>query len=260
MTKFTAIMGPCSIENEKIPMEVCEGILKVLEKYPEVDFIFKSSWKKANRTKLSSFTGISFDQALKIFQKVKETYNVRVLTDVHETTEIKELESIIDVFQTPAYLMRQTDLILAAAKSKPVNIKKAQYASPQDAGFAVEKALATGQKEVYLCERGTSFGYDTLVVDFSAIPLMKKFGVPVLLDATHCLQRKSNGISGGQRELVPYMMNAAVAVGVDGIFAEVHSDIENAQSDKESQIKLEDFAEIFERCMEFREVVNKRSK
>jgi 2-dehydro-3-deoxyphosphooctonate aldolase (KDO 8-P synthase) len=257
MSKMILIAGPCSIENDKVPMEVCEGILKTLEKYPQVDFIFKGSWKKANRTKLSSFTGLDIDKSLNIFQKIKDTFKVRVLTDVHETTDIKELESVIDVFQTPAYLMRQTDLLIAAAKSKPVNIKKAQYASPQDAGYAVEKALSTGQKEVFLCERGTSFGYDTLVVDYSSLPLMKKFGVPVLLDATHCLQRKNNGISGGQRDLVPHMMNAAVAVGVDGIFAEVHSDIDNAQSDKESQIKLEDFHKIFEKCMEFREVVLK---
>lgn len=256
MSNFILIAGPCGIENEKVPMEVCEGIVRTLESYKNVKYIFKSSWKKANRTKLNSFTGLEFDESMRILNKVKETFNVPILTDVHETQEVKILEPFIDYLQIPAYLMRQTDLLLAAANSKPVNIKKAQFASTQDAKHALEKARNVSDKEIFICERGSCFGYDNLIVDFTSIPIMKKFGFPVLLDATHCLQKKlSSGVSGGQRDLVPYMCKAAIAVGVDGLFIEVHSDIENAKSDQESQLELKNFPDLIKKCMEIREII-----
>lgn len=257
MSDFIIIAGPCAIENEKVPMEVAEKIVKVLEQYSGIKYIFKSSWKKANRTRGDSFIGIEADEAMRILTKVKETYQVSVITDVHETQDIKFVEPFVDYLQIPAFLCRQTDLVVAAAKSKPTNIKKGQFLSPNNMKHILEKAKSVSQHEIFLCERGSSFGYDNLVVDFSGIPLMKTFGAPVILDATHCLQKQTAaGITGGQRAMIPYMCKAGVAVGVDGLFLEVHSDIENAQSDKESQLEVDRFEEIVEQCLAIREVVH----
>lgn len=254
--EFIMICGPCAIENEKVPMEVAEKIVKVLEKYPEVKYIFKSSWKKANRTRVDSFSGIDFDESMRILTKVKETYKVKVLTDVHETQEVKMLEPFVDYLQTPSYLVRQRDLILEAVKSKPTNIKKGQFLSPYNMKHILDGARTVSDNEIFLCERGTCFGYDNLVVDFTGISIMQQFGAPVLLDATHCLQKQSSiGVTGGQRALVPSMCNAAVAFGADGLFMEVHSDIENAQSDKESQLELKNFEEVVDRCLSIRDVM-----
>jgi 2-dehydro-3-deoxyphosphooctonate aldolase (KDO 8-P synthase) len=258
LSKFILIAGPCSVENEKVPMDVAEGIVRVLEKYPNVKYIFKSSWKKANRTRSDSFTGIDFDAAMKILTKVRETFQVPILTDVHETHEVELLEPFIDYLQTPSFLCRQKDLIQAAAKSKPLNIKKGQFISPNNMQYVLRGAQEVSDKEIFLCERGSCFGYDNLVVDFTAIPIMKTFGVPVLLDTTHCLQKQSGvGVTGGQRQYVPHMARAAIAVGADGLFMEVHSDIENAQSDKESQLELKNFEEVIDSCMSLHDLVSK---
>lgn len=256
MKEFILIAGPCAIENEKVPMEVAEKITRVLEKYPQIRYIFKSSWKKANRTRIDSFSGIDFDESMRILTKVKNTFGIKILTDVHETHEVEMLEPFVDYLQTPSYLVRQRDLILAAVQSKPTNIKKGQFLSPYNMKHILDGARSVTNNEIFLCERGTCFGYDNLVVDFTAIPVMQQFGVPVILDATHCLQKQSAaGVTGGQRALVPYMCKAAVAFGVDGLFMEVHSDIENAQSDKESQLELKNFEEVIDRCMAIKDAL-----
>lgn len=258
--KFVLISGPCSLENETNAMTVAEGIINVVSKYPNIDYIFKSSWTKANRTRGDTFTGLSFDESMRIFTKVKQTFGVRILTDVHETIEVKELEPYVDVLQIPAYLSRQTNLILEAAKSKPINIKKGQFMSPNDMRFALDKAKSVGQKEIYACERGSSFGYDTLVVDFTAIPIMKSYNVPVILDATHCVQRKlQEGISGGLRQYVPHMCKAGIAVGADGLFLEVHPNPEIALSDAGTQWRLSEFENLLKQCMELYNLISSQA-
>ncbi len=258
MNDFILISGPCSLESVdgKVALEVCESIVRTLEKYPNIKYIFKSSWLKANRTREDSFCGIGFDQAMNIFVKIKETFGVKIITDVHETIEVKELIPYVDYLQIPAYLARQTSLIKTAAEAKPLNIKKPQFASANDMKFALDKAKSVGQNEVFLCERGSCFGYDNLVVDFVNIPIMKSFGAPVILDATHSLQRKlSIGVSGGSREHVPMMCKAGIVCGVDGLFLEVHSDVQNALSDAATQLELNKFAELLDNCMEIRSVL-----
>lgn len=252
---FIIQAGPCCVENEKVPMEVAEKIVKVLEKYPDIKYIFKSSFKKANRTRGDSFIGLEFDEAMRILTKVKETFNVPIITDVHETHEVKMVEPYVDYLQIPAFLCRQTDLVMAAAKSKPVSIKKGQFLSPQNMKHIVEKARSVGQQEVYVCERGTCFGYDTLVVDYSAFPLMRSYA-KLIFDGTHSLQKQAAvGVTGGQRHLIPTMCRAAMAAGVDGLFLEVHSDIENAKSDQESQLEVKNFEEVIEQCLAIRNLL-----
>lgn len=250
MRKFILIAGPCGLENETYPMETCETILRAIEPYPSIKYIFKSSWTKANRTSGTSYSGLSFDDSMKIFTKVKETFNVPILTDVHETQEVKDLEPFIDYLQIPAFLSRQTALIQEAAKSKPINIKKGQFMSPYDMKYALAKAKSVSNNEVFLCERGTSFGYNQLVVDFTSIPIMQAFGAPVILDATHCLQRKiSESETDGQRWLIPYMCRLGVAANVDGLFIETHPDVSKAKSDAGSQLELKNFKALIDECM-----------
>ncbi len=248
--------GPCGIENETVPMTVAEKLTRALEKYPEVKYVFKSSWKKANRTRADSFKGIDFDEAMRILTKVRTTFNVPVITDVHETEQVTWLEPFVDYLQIPAFLCRQQDLVYAAAASKPVMIKKGQFLSPHNMKYVLEVARSAGQQEVYSCERGSSFGHDSLVVDYSGLPVMRSFG-PVIFDGTHCLQKQSSvGVTGGQREMIGLMSQAAVAIGIDGLFLEVHSDIPNAKSDQASQLEVDKFEELIEKCMQIRSVVN----
>lgn len=248
--KFIIIAGPCSIENEKVPMEVCESIVRTLENYPQIDYIFKSSYLKANRTSNSSFEGLSFDESMRILTKVRETYQVKVITDVHESSDVKELVPYVDMLQIPAFLFRQTKLIKTAAEAKPLNIKKGQFASAEDMKHALQKAKSVGQETVFLCERGNVFGYDQLVLDFLNIPRMKKFGAPVILDATHSTQFKlPTGVSGGAREFVERICLAGVSFNCSGLFIEVHSAIENAKSDQMSQLELKNFEQLIDKCM-----------
>jgi 2-dehydro-3-deoxyphosphooctonate aldolase (KDO 8-P synthase) len=227
------IAGTCVIESEQMTMDVA-GQLKELTDRLGIPFIYKSSFDKANRTSTKSYRGPGLEKGLAILEKVKKEYGVPVLTDVHEDTPLAEVASVVDVLQTPAFLCRQTNFILKVAEQGlPVNIKKGQFLAPWDMTHVAEKAKSTGNSQIMLCDRGTSFGYNTLVSDMRGLPVMRKIDCPVVFDATHSVQQPGGqgGTSGGQREFVPVLARAAVAVGVAGVFMETHPDPEKALSD-----------------------------
>ena len=227
------IAGTCVIESEQMTMDVA-GQLKELTDRLGIPFIYKSSFDKANRTSTKSYRGPGLEKGLAILEKVKKEYGVPVLTDVHEDTPLAEVASVVDVLQTPAFLCRQTNFILKVAEQGlPVNIKKGQFFAPWDMTHVAEKAKSTGNSQIMLCDRGTSFGYNTLVSDMRGLPVMRKMDCPVVFDATHSVQQPGGqgGTSGGQREFVPVLARAAVAVGVAGVFMETHPDPEKALSD-----------------------------
>ncbi|SUO95353.1 3-deoxy-8-phosphooctulonate synthase [Suttonella ornithocola] len=234
------IAGPCVIENEKLALETAETLKEITTEIG-IPFIYKSSFDKANRSSDKSFRGLGMSKGLKILAKVKETFNVPVLTDVHEYTPLEEVASVVDVLQTPAFLCRQTDFIQNVCKQgKPVNIKKGQFLAPWDMKHVAEKAKATKNDNIMLCERGVSFGYNNLVSDMRSLAVMKTFDCPVVFDATHSVQLPGGqgSSSGGQREFVPVLARAAVAVGISGIFMEAHPDPDKALSDGPNAIKL----------------------
>jgi len=238
---FLLIAGPCVIENEIMPLEIAKQLEDITDKL-QIPFIFKASYKKANRSRLDSFTGIGDLKGLAILKEVKETLNIPVLTDVHSPEEAEMVADFIDVIQIPAFLCRQTELLVAAANTgKIVNIKKGQFLSPESMKFAVDKVFDSGNKKVWLTERGTTFGYQDLVVDYRGISTMQEMQVPVILDCTHSLQQpnQAEGITGGQPELIETIAKAGIAVGVDGIFIETHPDLSNAKSDGANMLKLE---------------------
>lgn len=237
------IAGPCIIEGRLMAFEVASVLSTVRDKLA-LPIIFKGSFKKANRSSASSFTGIGDREALEILAEVREAFDLPVLTDVHETGDVEHASRYVDALQIPAFLCRQTDLLTAAGKSGLcVNIKKGQYMAPEDMTMALEKVTRTGNANVMLTERGTMFGYHNLVVDFRGIPRMRRTGVPVVYDATHSLQLPSagKGVSGGEREYLLPMARAAVAAGADGLFFEVHPDPDKALSDASTQLALQDF-------------------
>ena len=218
--KFIVITGPCVIENEEITLQIAEK-LKMISSELDIDFYFKASFDKANRTSIESFRGPGLEQGLKILQKVKDTYQLKIVTDIHEPHQAKPVAEVADVIQIPAFLCRQTDLLIAAAQTeKAVNIKKAQFLAPWDMQNVVHKIEQAGNTRIMLCERGTSFGYNTLVVDMTSIVEMKRTGYPVIFDGTHSVQKPGgNGTStSGNSEYVPYLSRAAVAAGADGLF------------------------------------------
>ncbi len=230
---FFLIAGPCVIESEMLALQTAEQLKRITSDLG-IPFIYKSSFDKANRTSVSSFRGPGLDEGLRILQKVKDQIGVPVLTDVHEDTPLDELASVVDVLQTPAFLVRQTNFIQAvAAQGKPVNIKKGQFLAPWDMRNVVEKARATGNDQIMVCERGVSFGYNTLVSDMRSLAIMRETRCPVVFDATHSVQQPGGqgARSGGQREFVPVLARAAVAVGISGLFMETHPDPEKALSD-----------------------------
>lgn len=225
--------GTCVIESEQMTMDVA-GQLKELTDRLGIPFIYKSSFDKANRTSTKSYRGPGVEKGLAILEKVKKEYGLPVITDVHEDTPFDEVASVVDVLQTPAFLCRQTNFILKVAEQGlPVNIKKGQFLAPWDMVHVAEKAKSTGNPNIMLCDRGTSFGYNTLVSDMRGLPIMRKMDCPVVFDATHSVQQPGGqgGSSGGQREFVPVLARAAVAVGVAGVFMETHPDPEKALSD-----------------------------
>lgn len=238
--KFTLIAGPCVVETEAICKEVAEKCLEVADKFG-FHYIFKSSYKKANRTSVNSFTSIGEQEALGIIQKVKSEFKVPALTDVHETTDCELVKEVVDVLQIPAFLCRQTELLVAAGQTgKIVNVKKGQFMSPEAMQFAVDKVKSTGNENVWLTERGSSFGYHHLVVDFTGIPVMQGFCDTVILDATHALQQpnQSSGVTAGRKEHIATLCKAGAAVGVNGLFLEVHPEPEKALSDKDTMLQL----------------------
>jgi 2-dehydro-3-deoxyphosphooctonate aldolase (KDO 8-P synthase) len=239
---FAVIAGPCVIESEELCLEIAEKV-RDLTRDLGIPYIFKASFDKANRTSGSSFRGPGLKKGLEILAKVKETIGVPVLTDVHEIGQIAEAAKVVDILQIPAFLCRQTDLIIAAAETgKPINVKKGQFLAPWDMKNVVSKVEETGNHNLLLTERGTSFGYNTLIVDMCTFPIMRALGYPVVFDATHSVQRPGGqgNSSGGAREFIPDLVRAGVAVGVDALFLEVHPEPEKAMSDAASMLKLSD--------------------
>jgi 2-dehydro-3-deoxyphosphooctonate aldolase (KDO 8-P synthase) len=251
------LSGPCAIEDEKTPLLVAEAMKNLAEKYG-FEYIFKASVKKANRSRLDSFTGIEEERALEILSEVKAKFNVPIVTDIHESHEAAKYGAVADYLQIPAFLCRQTDLLLAAGETgRVVNIKKGQFSSPESMQFAVNKVKSTGNEKVMLTERGTFFGYQDLVVDYRGIVEMKKFGVPVILDCTHSLQRpnQSSGVTGGNPELIETIAKAGIAVGVDGLFIEVHPDPSKALSDGANMLKLDGAESLLRICRKIKDAL-----
>lgn len=238
---FFLLSGPCVIEGEEMALRIADELVRITSKL-NIPYVFKGSYRKANRSRVDSFTGIGDEKALKILQKVGKTFGIPTVTDIHETTEAAFAAEYVDVLQIPAFLSRQTELLIAAAETgKVVNIKKGQFMAPNAMQFAAQKVIDSGNNNVMLTDRGTSFGYSDLVVDFRGIPEMKEFGFPVILDATHCLQKpnQSSGVTGGQPKLIETMCKAGIATGVDGLFLETHFDPANALSDGANMLPLD---------------------
>lgn len=248
------IAGPCAIENRDMVMLTAEHLKKVCEQL-NIRLYFKSSYDKANRTSLNQ-RGVGMDEGLKILQEVKSSFGLPILTDVHESWQCKPVAEVADVLQIPAFLSRQTDLLQAAGKTgRIVNVKKGQFMAPWDMSGAIAKIKETGNRkqEIWLTERGSSFGYGRLVVDMTGLVEMRQFGCPVVFDATHSVQMPSQqaGVTGGNREMVPYLMRAALAVGVDGVFLEVHPNPEKAISDAANQVKLSKIEELLTQAKQY---------
>ena len=236
------IAGPCVIENEKATMRCAERLMTITNGI-SVPLIFKASFDKANRTSCSSYRGPGLKEGLRILARVQEALGVPILSDIHSIEQIKHAAQVLDVIQIPAFLCRQTDLLVAAAESgRVINVKKGQFLAPWDMGNVVEKVLSTGNDRIILTERGVSFGYNNLVSDMRSIPIMRAMGYPVVFDATHSVQLPGGqgGSSGGQREFIEYLARAAVATGIDGVFLEVHEDPDKALCDGPNSVKLDD--------------------
>ncbi|MDA0987130.1 MAG: 3-deoxy-8-phosphooctulonate synthase [Bacteroidetes bacterium] len=246
--QIVLIAGPCVVESRELILKTAEKIKNICSKY-NLPVIFKSSYKKANRTSLKGFETIGIDESLKILSEVKKELSLPILTDVHSESEIKSASEIADILQIPAFLCRQTELLIAAGETgKCVNIKKGQFLSPKDIKYAIEKVESTGNKKILCTERGSSFGYNNLVVDMRGIEIMKSTGYPVIIDVTHSVQLPGglNGESGGEREFIFTIARAAVAVGVAGIFVETHPNPKKAMSDAASQLPLNELPKLIE--------------
>lgn len=251
---FFLLAGPCVIEGEEMALRIAEHIVKVTDRLG-IPYVFKGSYRKANRSRLDSFTGIGDEKALKVLEKVRQTFDIPVVTDIHAAQEAEMAAEYVDVLQIPAFLCRQTDLLVAAARTgKIVNIKKGQFLSPEAMRFAAEKVVEAGNDQVMLTERGTTFGYQDLVVDYRGIPEMQSFGYPVILDVTHSLQRpnQTSGVTGGMPQLIETIAKAGVAVGVDGLFMETHQDPSVAKSDGANMLKLDLLEGLLEKLVRIR--------
>ncbi len=255
--RFFLLAGPCVIEDETSPLFIAETLKSICEKL-SIPLVFKGSYRKANRSRLDSFTGIGDEKALKVLQKVRQEFDVPVVTDIHAAEEARMAAEYVDVLQIPAFLCRQTDLLVAAAKTgKTVNIKKGQFLSGEAMGFAVEKVRQSGDDKVMLTERGSMFGYQDLVVDYRNIAAMQKFDVPVILDITHSLQQpnQSSGVTGGKPELIGLIAKAGIAAGADGIFMETHPKPEKAKSDGANMLRLDLASNLLQQLVRIREAV-----
>jgi 2-dehydro-3-deoxyphosphooctonate aldolase (KDO 8-P synthase) len=246
------IAGPCVIESWEVLKAVAQVVAELQSKHPRHTFIFKASFDKANRSSLSSYRGPGLEKGLELLNRVKEEFRLPLTTDVHESWQVEPVSKVVDVVQIPAFLCRQTDLLVAAAKSgKTVNVKKGQFMAPWDMKNVAEKLRLSGAKEVWFTERGTTFGYNNLVVDFRSIPVMAPFADKVIFDATHSVQRPGGlgKVSGGDRQFVPYLARAAVAVGADGLFFETHPNPQEALSDGPNMVPLKEFPRLVEKLI-----------
>ncbi len=255
--RLTLIAGPCTIESRELCFEVANELKRICEKL-NINYIFKASFDKANRSSINSSRGLGIEKGLEILKEIKETLNIPVTTDVHESWQCEKVAEVVDILQIPAFLCRQTDLLIAAAKTgKIVNVKKGQFVAPWDMKNVVSKLEESGTDKILLCERGTSFGYNNLVVDMTGLLEMREFGYPVVFDATHSVQKPGgNGLTtGGNRKFVFPLMKAALAVGVDAIFVEVHPDPENAHSDGPNQLYLKDIEHILTSAIQINDLV-----
>ncbi|WP_394337372.1 3-deoxy-8-phosphooctulonate synthase [Erysipelatoclostridium sp. An15] len=255
---FTLYAGPCVIESEELVLNVAKEISDICKRL-EIPYVFKASFDKANRTSINSFRGPGLEEGLRILKKVKDEYGLPIITDIHESWQAEPVAKVADVLQIPAFLCRQTDLLVAAAKTgKKINVKKAQFLAPWDMKNVVNKLKEAGCNDIMLCERGSCFGYNNLVVDMTGIIEMKKLGVPVVFDATHSVQKpggKGNA-TGGNREYVEYLAKAAITCGADHLFMEVHPDPDNAKSDGPNMVKLDDLEDILKRIIKVYDAVN----
>lgn len=255
---FFLMAGPCVVESEKIVFEIAQRGIEISDKY-HIPYIFKASYKKANRSRIDSFTGIGDEKALEILGKLRQTLNIPVVTDIHTAQEAEMAAQYVDVLQIPAFLSRQTELLIAAAETgKYVNIKKGQFMAPGAMQFAADKVKDSGNEYILLTDRGTMFGYQDLIIDYRGIVEMKKFGYPVILDITHSLQQpnQTSGVTGGKPELIETIGRAGVAVGVDGIFLETHPDPKNAKSDGANMLHLDVLDNLINKLAKIRMVVN----
>lgn len=260
---FFLLAGPCVIEGEKMALDIAAHIVPICQRL-NIPYVFKGSYRKANRSRVDSFTGIGDEKALGILRKVKEEFGVLVVTDIHEVSEAEMAAEYVDILQIPAFLCRQTDLLVAAARTgKMVNIKKGQFLAPESMRFAVQKVIDSGNNQVAVTERGTTFGYGDLVVDYRGIPTMQQSGdVPVILDVTHSLQQPNtgSGVTGGRPELIETIARAGIAVGADGLFIETHPDPSVAKSDGANMLRLDLIEGLLTRLTDIRMTVNTFSK
>ena len=256
---FFLMAGPCAIESETMAMEIAEKVVTITQKL-KIPYIFKGSYRKANRSRLDSFAGIGDEKALKILKKVRETFDIPVVTDIHTAEEAAMAAEYVDVLQIPAFLCRQTDILVAAANTgKVVNIKKGQFLSAEAMQFAVNKVRESDNNNIALTERGTTFGYQDLVVDYRGIPVMKEMNVPVVLDITHSLQQpnQTSGVTGGKPELIETVARAGIAVGADGIFIETHPNPAEAKSDGANMLRLDLLEPLLTKLVLLKQTVNK---
>ena len=254
---FFLLAGPCAIEGEDMAMRIAERVLEISNKL-EIPYIFKGSFKKANRSRIDSFTGIGDEKALKILRKVSETFKIPTVTDIHQASDAAMAAAYVDVLQIPAFLVRQTDLVVAAAKTgKVVNLKKGQFMSPEAMRHAVQKVKDTGSDKVWITDRGTMFGYQDMVVDFRGIPTMKQYA-PVILDVTHSLQQpnQSIGVTGGRPEMISTIARAGIATGADGLFIETHFDPANAKSDGANMLDIANLEKLLTDLVAIRKTIN----
>lgn len=255
--KLTILAGPCAIESIDVMRETAEGLKKVCEKL-DINYVFKSSYDKANRSSINSYRGLGMEKGLEMLAQIKKEFELPIVTDIHTPDQAEIAAEVADILQIPAFLCRQTDLLVAAAKTgKIVNIKKGQFLAPQQMKSLVKKVEDSGNRQIMLTDRGVSFGYNNLVSDFRSIPIMKEFGYPVVFDATHSVQMPgSNGDStGGDRRFVPVLANCAMAAGADVLFFEVHPDPDNALCDGPNMLYLKDAENVFAKCKEIFEII-----
>ncbi|WP_417444695.1 3-deoxy-8-phosphooctulonate synthase [Joostella sp.] len=254
---FFLLAGPCAIEGEEMAMRIAEKVVTVTDKL-EIPYVFKGSFKKANRSRIDSFTGIGDEKALKILRKVSETFNVPTVTDIHEISDATMAAEYVDILQIPAFLVRQTDLVVAAANTgKTINLKKGQFMSPESMKHAVQKVLDCNNEQALITDRGTMFGYQDMIVDFRGVPTMKEYA-PVVLDVTHSLQQpnQTSGVTGGRPDMIGTIAKAGIAAGVDGLFMETHFDPANAKSDGANMLHLDHLEKLLTQLTALRKTVN----